>query len=223
MSLTRGQLQKPTQYSDKSGNLQGKPQIHDRPSRGMDKNGPAVARTSNIHKPPNPRGAKHENNYKQPLTLSRTCASRPGASHPIESSIVKDSAFTVIAPDQRKREQILKQAKKEEDAYEAHKRSLRTTHIKMAPQCVGSKGDFSHIEDTRSRQQRELSNFGPGKAAKKTRDFKAKFREEEDRNFEAKKSEASRRSESIAETKGKETRADADQLLREKRLQYLGL
>jgi len=140
-----------------------------------------------------------------------------------ERQIVHDSAFSVIFPDEKKRQQIMKQAQKEEDAYEAHKRSSRLTHISEPPRRLGSGHDRPSITEVRSRQQHlgtsAAATVGPFRAAEKTRALRNAAKKEEEEKFEAMKEEARRKTEK-REVKGKPVDAEA---LRAKRLQFLGV
>ena len=74
----------------------------------------------------------------------------------------------------------------------------------------------------RCRQQRQFSYVGPARAAQKTREAKAKAREEEELKLEEMKAEARRKSEMKHAHAGRNY-VDGDELLRAKRLQYLGV
>jgi len=84
---------------------------------------------------------------------------------------------------EKKRERILTQAKKEEAAYESHKRSTRLTHVQMQPQRLGSGEErLSSLPDVRARQQRQLtqqSKHGPFRAAENVRNTRLQAAKEE--------------------------------------------
>jgi len=141
-----------------------------------------------------------------------------------ERQIVHDSAFSIIYPDEKKRQQILKQARKEEDAYEAHKRSSRLTHISEPPRRLGSGHDRPSIAEVRSRQEQLGSSAadGPFRAAEKRRALRNAAKKEEEKKLVEMKEEARRKTER-REAKGPQGRAvDAD-ALRAKRLDFLGV
>jgi len=162
---------------------------------------------------------------RSPSTTAKESAAKQGharQSHPDQSPTTINNAFTVIVPDEKKRQRILQQAKNEEKAYEQHKRSNRPTHVSMKPRRLGDGSAEDHptsLPEVRTRQQRQLSTKGPFQAAQNVRAQRAKAAEAAEKKLESMKLDARRKAE-----KKETAKDDVDaESLRAKRLQFLGL
>jgi len=155
-------------------------------------------------------------------TLSQSNHGQPGRG-PLpheQPKVLPNTGFTVICPDDKKRQRILKQAAKEEKAYEEHKRSNRPSHISIAPRRLGGLHDQpTSLEDARKRQQHQVSSSGPFYAAQKARTERRQVAEEEEKRLRLLKEEARKKSE---RNNGNREAMDSE-ALRAKRLQFLGL
>jgi len=139
-----------------------------------------------------------------------------------QREIIHNTAFTVFCPDEKKRERILKQAEKEEAAYESHKRSTRLTHVQMQPRRLGSGEErLSSLPDVRARQQRQLTQHGPFRAAENVRNARRQAAKEEETQLQLKKQGAREKAEQNISKSAKNETVDAA-TLRLKRLQFLG-
>jgi len=138
---------------------------------------------------------------------------------------VHHPAFSVICPDQKKRDRILKQAAKEEKAYEEHRRSNRPSHVSMTPRRLGSLHESQPpdaLQDARRQQQQQqqrlVTSQGPFQAAERTRATKKQSAEAEGKRLELMKLEARKKT----ERNQAKTDLNAEEL-RAKRLQFLGM
>jgi len=138
--------------------------------------------------------------------------------------IINNTAFTVFCPNEKKRERILKQAEKEEAAYESHKRATRLTHVQMQPQRLGSGEEkLASLPDVRARQQRQLTQHGPFRAAENVRNTRLKAAKEEETQLQLKNQEAREKAQQRNNAQATKNETVDAATLRLKRLQFLGL
>jgi len=138
--------------------------------------------------------------------------------------IINNTAFTVFCPNEKKRERILKQAEKEEAAYESHKRATRLTHLQMQPQRLGSGEErLASLPDVRARQQRQLTQHGPFRAAENVRNTRLQAAKEEESQLQLRKQEAREKAQQRNNAQATKNETVDAATLRLKRLQFLGL
>jgi len=160
-----------------------------------------------------------------PASKAPTRNSKPGQAAPQppidERVTVNHTAFSVICPDPKKRDHILKQAAKEEKAYEDHRRSNRPSHVSMTPRRLGSlheSGEPTSLQETRRQQPSLVSSKGPFQAAEKARTARKQNNDEEEKRSELMKESARKQT----ERNRTKTEMNAEEL-RAKRLQFLGM
>ena len=122
-------------------------------------------------------------------------SSSQGPSH-VEDDRKPALGFSVVRPNERRRQQILNQAQSEERAYEDYKQSRpRLEHICEAPRRLcGIDDDVPSIAEARLRQQHQLAT-AKVRATDKARRLREKAKEEEEEKWRLRKEEAAKKAE----------------------------
>ncbi|PIK44309.1 hypothetical protein BSL78_18847 [Apostichopus japonicus] len=109
-----------------------------------------------------------------------------GSSNSANNTPQSHGSYTLIPPNQKKRNQVLSQAERESKAYQSYKDSKKVNYVQTTPQSVGG----SKSEEEIQRQRQREFNENRYRMQNKRREYERQKKEREEAEYREKKEKA---------------------------------